>query len=157
MKTLQIDETKARILYKTASPEFKQSLEDTFGKKYFTGEITDRIKTYEDACAELCETPINEKDLKANGFTVVEIIRRKLETITKALNEDWKADLYDTDQYKYYGWFNLSSGGFVFRRTDYDSTYANAGVGSRLCFKSSVLAEYAGKQFIDYYKIIAEN
>jgi hypothetical protein len=33
----------------------------------------------------------------------------------------------------------------------YDYWRAVASVGSRLCFKSRELAEYAGKQFIDIY------
>ena len=151
MKTLQIDETKAMILYKTASPEFKQSLEDTFGKKYFTGEITDRIKTYEDACAEIGEDPMDEKKLLSLEFSADEITCRKLKTITKALNEGWIADWKDRNQYKWYPWFSMSSGGFVFADTSYGTTYTVAGVGSRLCFKSSVLAEYAGKQFLTLY------
>ena len=50
-KSLQIDENKAFDLYQTATPEFKQMLEDSFGKEFFKRKITDRVKSYEDACA----------------------------------------------------------------------------------------------------------
>lgn len=33
-KSLQIDENKAFDLYQTATPEFKQMLEDSFGKEF---------------------------------------------------------------------------------------------------------------------------
>jgi hypothetical protein len=42
MQTLQIDEQQARKLYKTASPEFRQVLHDTFGATFFSEKITDR-------------------------------------------------------------------------------------------------------------------
>ena len=151
MKQLQITEQNARKLYKTATPEFKTTLEDTFGKEFFSGKITDRIKTYEDACSELGEQPIDEKKLKELGFTADEITYRKLKTITKALNEGEVFDMLDTNQYKWYPWFKVSSGAFVFYVTYYVCSYAYAGNASRLCFKSDELATYAGKQFTQLY------
>ena len=50
MKTLQISEQKARELYKTGSKDLKTILEESFTKEFFSNDITDRIKTYEDAC-----------------------------------------------------------------------------------------------------------
>jgi hypothetical protein len=151
MKVLQIEESNARSLYKTASPEFKQTLEDTFGKKFFSGSITDRIKTYEDACAELGIAAQLEDTLKELGFTPDEINLRKIKTITEALNEGWKPDWNDSKQYKYYPWFKMSSGGFVFGGADCDGSDARAGGASRLCFKSRELAKYAGEQFTKLY------
>ena len=43
-----------------------------------------------------------------------------------------------------------SAGGFVCN--DYGSRGTYVAVGSRLCFKSRELAEYAGKQFKDIYE-----
>jgi len=151
-KTVQIEESEARIMYKTASPEFKQMLETTFGKEFFSAKITDRIKTYEDACAEIGEMPLDEKALKAIGFTDDEINYRKLKTIGKALNEGWVPDWTNTSESKWQPYFKLSSGAFVFDGTCYNCSYAYAGYGSRLCFKSDELATYAGKQFTDIYK-----
>ncbi len=47
----------------------------------------------------------------------------------------------------YYG----SNAGFAYAYSNHapSSTYAH--IGSRLCFKSSALAEYAGKQFAEIY------
>ena len=153
MKTLQIDETKARKLYKTASDEFKQMLEDTFGKEFFTGKITDRIRTYEDSCVELGIEPINEVAMKSIGFTDDEIVYRKIKTITEALNENWKPNWNDSNQEKYIPWFwSKAPSGFAFRYTTYRCTSPSAGSASRLCFESDELAIYAGKQFTELYK-----
>ena len=153
MKTLQIEESKARSIYKTASSELKIMLEDTFGKEFFSHKVTDRIKTYKDACTELGITPIDENVLLNNGFTKDEIAYRKIKTITEALNEGWKPNWNDENQKKWIPWFYPnSSSGFVFYDTCYCYSYARAGTGLRLCFKSDELATYAGKQFVEIYK-----
>ena len=152
MKTLQITEKNARKLYAKASAEFRTTLEDTFGKEFFSMNITNRIKTYEDACDELGEQPINEDLFRSAGFTEDEINYRKIKTITRALNEGWVADYTNDKQEKWWPWFRVSSSGFVFDGTNYYYSSADAGDGSRLCFKDSDLAEYAGKQFTELYK-----
>lgn len=151
MKNLQISEANARKLYKTATSEFKQTLEDTFGKEFFTQSITERVKTYEDACTELGTEPINEKVMLTAGFTEDEIVYRKLKTITKVLNEGWYPNWSDTNEYKWIPWFRVSSG-FAFYDTTYGYSHADAGNASRLCFKTDALAEYAGRQFNDLYE-----
>lgn len=151
MITLKITEQNARRLYKTATPEFKTTLEDTLGREFFSLNVTDRIKSYEDACNELGIEPIDYDEMIEAGFTPDEIIYRKMKTVTKALNEDWTADWNDSSQYKYYPWFKMSSGGFVFVVTFCDFSIASAGSASRICFKSSELAKYAGEQFLPLY------
>lgn len=150
-KQLLVEESQARSLYKSASTEFKQMLETTFGKEFFSQKITDRIKTYEDACAELGIANQLEVTLNELGFTPDEINLRKIKTITEALNEGWNPDWKNADQYKYYPYFRMSSGGFVFRATLYAYSIASAGSASRLCFKSLELAKYAGEQFTKLY------
>lgn len=118
-----------------------------------TEKVTDRIKTYEDACAELGINPIDESVLFSNGFTKDEIAYRKIKTITEALNEGWKPNWNDENQKKWIPWFYPnSSSGFVYDTTLYNDSYTTAGCGLRLCFKSDELATYAGKQFTDLYK-----
>lgn len=116
------------------------------------GSITDRIKTFEDACKETGIYP-TELSISGTGTTDDDIKAvaafHKLTIIAKALNEGWKPNWSDSSEYKYYPWFNLENG-FVFY--DYVYYYRYSSVGSRLCFKSSELATYAGKQFIDLYK-----
>lgn len=155
MRTLQIEDDKARRIYKTASPELKVMLEDVFGKEFFFQKVTERIKTYEDACAELGITPIDERTLLNNGFTKDEIAYRKIKTITKALNEGWEPDWNDEGQKKWIpSFYPNSSSGFVFYDAYCSYSHADAGNGLRLCFKTRALAEYAGKQFIEIWNKI---
>jgi len=153
MKTLQINEANAKRWYKDAAPEFKAMLEDTFKKEFFSEKITDRVKTYEDACRELDEEPLNELSGYIKGLTLDEICYRQLKAITKALNEGWTPDWSDGDQPKHFPYFYTgSSSGFAFTYTGYYCSCPFAGCGSRLCFKTRELAEYAGRQFVDLYK-----
>jgi len=153
-KQLLIEESEARKIYQTASMELKKMLETTFSKEFFSMKITDRIKTYEDAVKELgCEPndELSDDEMMLNGFSPDELTLRKIKVFTKALNEGWKPDWNDSNQPKYYPYFKMSSGGFVFDGTYYGRSSAYAGNASRLCFKSKELAEYAGKQFEKLY------
>lgn len=154
MKTLQISEQKARELYKSGSSELKSILEESFGKDFFSQKITDRVKTYEDACRELSMNPLDKNKLIGFGFTKHDIAYQKLVTIIKALNEGWVPDVCDSSVYRWYPWFktNGSPSSFAFGDSRSDDTIANAGSGSRLCLKSKELSEYCGKQFIDLWK-----
>lgn len=154
MKTLQISEQNARQLYLTASPEFKTTLEDSFGKDFFSQSIMDRVKSYEDACSVLGEDPMDEESLRNLGFSKDEIVYRKLKTIARALNEGWVAKVYDNEEERYYPYFrhNGSPSGFAFYYSLCGRSFACAGSGSRLCFKSSELSDYAGRQFIDLWR-----
>lgn len=116
------------------------------------GAITDRIKTFDDACRELdiTEKEFNEK-FKKLELDKDTIAYEKLKIIIKALNEGWSPNWLDTSEKKWYPYFNLSSG-FVFSVTICGYSYATSTVGSRLCLKSQELAQYAGTQFLEIYK-----
>ena len=143
----------ARKLYKTTL-ETKEKLETDFGKKLISDNVMDRIKTYEDCLEETGEIPVNEAELKQQGFTDDEIVYRKLKTITRAINEGREPDMLDTNEKKWFPVFKVdhsSPSGFVFYSAYYGCSLANAGGTSRLCFKSEALAIFAGKTFIDLY------
>lgn len=154
MRTLQISEKKARELYKSGSQELKTILEESCGKDFFSQKITDRIKTYEDACEELGITPLDEAKLIELGLTKHDIAYQKLATIIKALNEGWIPDVCNSDVYRWYPWFlpNASPSSFAFCHSLYEYSGASAGSGSRLCLKSEDLSNYCGKQFLDLWK-----
>ena len=146
---------------KLTEDEGNGSIFDYFYKEEDYEEITDRVKTYEDACKVLGVEPINEQNAKAQGFRSDEIARRKLETIAAALNEGWKPDWNNTDQYKYYPYFYIQenakgkgSAGRSFSSTSNAASVSSAHFGSRLCFYASRLARYAGNQFTDLYEQI---
>lgn len=150
MKTLQIDEKKAKGLYENASPEFQAMLEDTFGKKFFKS-IQDRIKSYEDACHELGLDP---EDLPKVDNCEPEdqasiIAFYKLTIIARALNEGWKPNWKDSSEYKWFPWFkvNRDAAGVGCSATSAAASSAYAAIGSRLCCKNRELATYFGKQF----------
>lgn len=101
----------------------------------------------------------------------------KLRIITAALNEGWTPQ-FTEDEYRYFPWFwlytkeeiakmdkeerkkvvlfgghanNGSSAGFSSAYSTYAPSVTGAHFGSRLCFKSSALAKYAGEQFAEIY------
>ena len=148
MPTLTLSDKQAREIYPSAAPELKTILEETFGKPFFSQKITDRVKSFEDTC-----TVLNIKKqyvFDEDEDTEDEIAYKKLKVIAKALNEGWTPDWNNSSEYKYYAWFYLNSPGFRFDYAGYGCT--GSGVGSRLCFRSRELAEYAAKQFTDIYK-----
>lgn len=127
-------------------------------------DITNRVKSYADACKVLGIEPMDEDSMKAQGFRPDEIARRQLETITEALNEGWKPNWADTDEYKYYPYFyievsevqteddtNGAYAGLSCAITSYAASSTNANVGSRLCFHDRETARYAGRTFTNLY------
>ena len=110
--------------------------------------ITEKVKTFEEACAVLGIDPleIHFPDDKPD-----EVAYKKLKVIAAALNEGWVPNWDNGSEEKWFPWFNMdSSSGFSFFGCD--DWRSASGVGSRLCFKSSELATYAGKQFIKFYE-----
>ena len=83
-------------------------------------DITKRVKTYADACAVLGIEPMNETVLAKLGFAKDEIAYRKLKTIAKALNEGWRPDWANSNEYKYWPWFvyNPAYAGFSCANTN---------------------------------------
>ena len=104
-------------------------------------DITKRVKTYADACAVLGIEPMNETVLAKLGFTKDEIAYRKLKTIAEALNEGWRPDWANSNEYKYWPWFVYNPA----------ASYTLTHVVSRLCYKTRELATYAGRQFEGLY------
>jgi hypothetical protein len=121
----------------------------------FIGKITDRIKTFSDAW-EYCGKPeislIQGNEKQIEYFIAV----YQMSIICKALNEGWEPDWDNSDEPKYYPYFNMSPSGFAFSDTRRGYTVAGAGCGSNFRLKTSELAEYCGKQFIDTWKVIQE-
>jgi hypothetical protein len=118
--------------------------------------ITNKVKTFEDACKVLGldpnDLPIVEHLPEKDRRSIVAYY--KLTIIVRALNEGWETDFSDYTQSKYWNWFRLDNGaaaGFASAGTPFAASAAAATVGSRLCFKSRELAEYASRQFIDIY------
>lgn len=150
MKTLQIDEKNAKKLFKNASPEFKQALIDTFGEKFFTGKITERIKSFLDACEEIGEDPLGKK---FSTGTPDDIAYQKLKVIAKALRDGVVLDYSNKSQQKWYPYFIYGGSGFRFHDSYYGLTDTGAAGGSRLCVDTEEKAKHLGTtpEFLELY------
>lgn len=154
-------------------------LEAMFGKETFKPkDITERVKSFENACRELgkshplvCQyNAIDDVDTNLNAYL-------KLRIICAALNEGWEPK-FTEDEVRWYPWFWLyttqeiedmdeqekqerhliSTGDYETGYAGFASAYSNDApsntstyIGSRLCLKSEALAVYCGKQFIDLW------
>lgn len=147
-----MDGTTARKIYPSAPAELRMILEESFGKNYFSQNITDRVKTIDDAYEAIGEVRPTDNALLELGLTPDEVCYRHLKVLAKALNEGWAPNMYDTGKKKYYPYFSVGSSSFAFNVALYDCSAACAGDASHLCFKSSELARYAGEQFAYLYE-----
>lgn len=89
--------------------------------------------------------------VRGDDETMDEYAYRMLKEVVKAINMGWTPNWNDTNQRKYWPYFNLSSG-FGFSGSLYSYDYTAATVGSRLCFESDEKSNYAATQFIELYK-----
>lgn len=106
------------------------------------------ITTFEEACEA-----IGWKWKEPIGLPVDIIAYMKLRIIAKALNGGSWMTYQDTDEGKYYPWFTASGSASGFSADGYDCGDSNSGVGSRLTFKTSEIAKYAGTQFLEIYNL----
>ena len=141
--------------------------------------VTERIKTFEDACNALGD----EHPLVKEYWGVVNvdpditqdlIAYLKLRIIVAVLNEGWEPK-FEKGEYRYYPWFYLytkeqydelddekkgrcvfrsvshsvANGGLSFASAFDAFSFSNSNGGSRLAFRTRELAAYAGKQFTE--------
>lgn len=151
---LKVEKENAIKAWKEGNAETKKALENLYGKEVFNMKITDRVKTFEDAY-EIAGRP------QKPDFNVFFVADRsfyenmwKMSIITMVLNEGWEPDWDNDNESKYYPYFYMSPSGFAFFDTTCDYSFALAGCGSRLRFRTSELARYAGEQFLDIWKAI---
>ena len=140
--------------------------------------ITNRIKTFDDALEELGPNHSLVKEYEAickADVTENTIVYSRLCVITAAMNEGWRPR-FVKEEYRYFPYFYLYTneeisrmseeeksrvvfrsnssayayGGVAYACAYNDSVYV-ANVGSRLAFKSSVRAAQFGRKFADLY------
>jgi hypothetical protein len=148
MKTLHIE-----IPEGFAADYDKASSKVTF--KPLPKKITDRVASLGDAMAILGYDDQEVYTYNRLLLTFKEehylLSQQAIVVITKALNEGWVPDWSKSSEYKYFPWFEMR-GSSGFRFLDFVDWYSLSNVGSRLCFKSSELATYAGKTFQHLYE-----
>ena len=140
--------------------------------------VMERIKTFEDAVAELSNRAMNgdkyagklldEWKISSQFGSKDLLAYLKLRIITSALNEGWEPK-FIPGEYRWAPYFLLYTkeeiekmnaetrarvvlrSAVSFAYANYDSVRASAYIESLLAFKSKELAEYAGKQFTEIY------
>lgn len=140
-------------------------------------EVRERIKTFEDACREIgIDAEAWNRDKISLGLEPDVLAFLKLRIIVKALNEGWEPR-FTEDECRYYPWFILytgeeynkldeeeksrvvyrsyyyahACGGVSYACAHSDSSFTSASIGVRLAFKTSELAAYCGRQFLDIW------
>lgn len=154
MRTLQIKQDSLLVAFRNAGKEGKQVLSDLFGKQVaLYDNITDRVKSFEDACQVLgISTNVPEVKGLPRKHQKAIIANYKLIVIAEALNEGWKPNWQDSDEYKYYPWFDMSNpAGVGYSYANGTASYTSAHFGSRLCLKNRELAIYFGQTFTDLF------
>lgn len=155
MKTLSISYDSAKQAFSKASDENKEFLKNLFPDQNFDKYDLDRIKSYEDSCADQGRpvldisafSALHEDDREYSFF------HHRVTTIIRSLNrkEDgtyWVPDFSDSDQPKYYLLYEWGSSGSGFRFYDYNYGYVGSSVGSRLHFKDKETALYFKDNFM---------
>jgi len=141
MQTIPIEKNKAFIAFNNADAAGKKLLTDLLGKENLSGNITDMVKTFEDAQA------LDGSWTDADETYLQNV--KKATIITRVLNAGWVPDYSNGKQPKYYVWMKydpaLSAFRFGFTHNEY--THADAAAGSRHVFKTAELAKYFVTQF----------
>lgn len=146
---LTLQKSTAKKIYPESPEWFRELLEENFGKDAFKKRSFEDIKTLEDAADE---TGHSKAYLKMQDpESTDEWAYRMLKMVIKAINQGWVPDWDNKSQYKWWPYFNLSSGS-GFSHANSNCNYGGTTVGSRLCFESEAKSNYAAKQFNELYK-----
>ncbi len=149
METLKIEIPKGYVIDKfdlaKGEIKFKEKPKD----------VTLRIKSVYDAITELVEDDpevIIYNNLLLTFDTDCHVVKQQEAVVlTKAFNEGWTPNWNNSNEVKYYPWFEMG-GSSVFRFSGCVDRYSLSDVGSRLCFKTRELAIHAGENFTAVYK-----
>ena len=168
MSNITIKKENVLNAYDKGTSVQKELLERMFGREMFRPiDITERVKTFEDAVAILGSSNkavVNYHALRKVTSAKDILAFAKLRVIAEALNEGWNPT-FSKYENRYYLWFRLYSKdefdslseyyknrcSFACARVYDASSGFYAQSSSRLCFKTRELAEYCGNQFIDIW------
>lgn len=159
MKTVEISLENARTAYNEAGGEIKQTLLKLIGRKVLFDDITEVVKSYEDACEVEGIEPLTV----GHFFFLPEQDREyafadhQYTVINRVLNEGWEPNYSNGNERKYYPYFvweENAAGGPGFSSIDFICDYSHSYVGARRVYPTEKLAIYAGKQFIEIHNKI---
>ena len=149
----KIKKETAKEIYNESPAGLKKILKETSRINHFKKTDYRDFKTFNDLCraSGTTETEFDEK-WDPRVFDPSTIAFERLKVCTRAYNQDWPFDTYNTKQYKYYPYFEVLSSGLGFSRSTSDYDHSATAVGSRLCFESQEKAIHAGKTFIKLFE-----
>lgn len=162
-KTATLSSKEAIALYSGLNEAGKKIMERKFGKRTFEPpkpkKATSKNPTRPSSFLEACKTKGIKPDSVIPYKNAKTPLQRRmnalgmLDVITEVINGGREVDFSDSNQPKYFIWFDWSDkeAGFVFGNAYYYCTSTNAGLAPRLCFFNREDAEYAGKTFIKLY------
>lgn len=119
-------------------------------------EPIDYIKEKVNSYSEVCKL-LNEKEYTLSDFNwLPEYLRKKMlvttkiNQIAKLFNGDWKLEILDSNQEKWFPYFDIKAGvGLVF----YGSSYGYyASVGQVVYLRDKRTSDYIGNSFIEIYR-----
>ena len=156
MKTLKLEESTAKRLYKNADKEFRVVLEESFGKEFFSEKITDKIQDLSDIFnylgvdeSDVYIFPKNTKDKFQRYINACAIIPK----IVEVYNEKEELDWSNTSIYKYLPYYKKVGSGWVFSGRDSWGSFTYGSAAHH--FKRLELLQDACKKFdqvyVDFY------
>jgi hypothetical protein len=150
---LKIKKETAKEIYDESPSGLRKILEETFGIDCFKKLDWKDFKTFDDLCRSTGTTEVDfNNKWTGEGFDPSTIAFERLKICTRAYNQDWKYNLYDTTQKKWAPIFDVLSSGLGFSYATYDCDYSSTFVGSRLAFKSEETATHAGENFTKLFE-----
>ena len=112
-ETIKIKKENVIAVYRAASEDKQELLKYLFGEELFNPkDVTERIKTFEDACRELEERGDDVLVRQYHSVTATDIVDAnldaylKLRIICAALNEGWEPKFTEKER-RYYPWIWL--------------------------------------------------
>ncbi len=116
------------------------------------------VKSFEAACERLNRsTDLPDVSMWPERLQKHLTALYKLDAILEVNNDGWVPDISDTDQGKYFPWFDIINdedvaGGFRLSSSDYEFGRSYTRLGSSLACRSGELARWMGKNCAELYK-----
>ncbi len=116
------------------------------------------VSSFEEACQQLGKsTELPDVSQWPERLQKHLIATYKLDTILEVNNDGWKANIADTDQYKYYPWFSVEPNesrpsGFALACDGYGCDLTISNLGARLACKDEELAQFMGENCAALYE-----
>lgn len=149
---MEITAAEAKRLYEQSNEAGKKILIEKFGEPFFSIKWPSTIEEI----IELANPGENERNLLSYDGIKPRMIGAKnhllAEMICDVLNGDWKQDLSDKNQRRWFPLFDPQGVGFS--DSVYDNWFAYTTAGSRLCFKDKATADYAGQTFPEIFRAL---